>query len=76
MRKDLPSCHDDANDRQVSLWRKGCGGRTMAQESRGFVDADASLSGFGIGTNGTDRTNKPKNKARFRVCCKGFGGRK
>lgn len=46
----------------------------MAQESRGFGDADASLSGFGIGTNGTDRTNKARTKARFRVCCKGFGG--
>ena len=35
----------------------------MAQKSRGLGDADASLSGFGIGTNGTDRTNKARKKA-------------
>ena len=45
-------------------------GRKEAQKSRGFGDADVSLSGFGIGTNGTDRTNK----ARFRLHRKGFGG--
>ena len=98
-------CEDDASDHQVSLLRKGFGGRTdaqrlrrsqvdaidliddieaieehraedesggrkEAQKSRGFGDADVSLSGFGIGTNGTDRTNK----ARFRLHRKGFGG--
>ena len=46
--------------------RMKSGGRIMAQESRGFGDADASLSGFEIGTNGTDRTNKARKEPRFR----------